>query len=134
MDLSTSQQLQAKAAKKLADIQEINDVLIEDTKALNDRLLLFVPGAIEKENNELRETLGVLRTVIDIYKPAEIDAEAEESELVKDNYETDNGKTQEVFQCELCEYRSETQRGLNVHIGKQHNTKHSGGNFNLISL
>jgi hypothetical protein len=53
---------------------------------------------------------------------------------VKDNDEADNGKTQEVFQCEMCEYRSETQRGLNVHIGKKHNTKPNDGNFNLISL
>ena len=94
-------------------------MLIEDIRALNDRLLVFVPGAIEKENAELRETLGVLRAVIDIYKQAEIDAEVEESEIVKDNDDSDNGRTQEVFTCETCEYKSETQRGLNVHIGKK---------------
>jgi hypothetical protein len=49
MDLSKSQQLQSKPAKNLADVQEIADVLIEDTKALNEILLVFVPGAIEKK-------------------------------------------------------------------------------------
>ena len=84
MDLAKCKQLQTKTAQKLADVQDINDVLIEDIRALNDRLLVFVPGAIEKENVELRDTLGVLRAVIDIYKQAEIDAEVEESEVVKD--------------------------------------------------
>ena len=134
MDLAKCKQLRTKTAQKLAEVQDINDVLIEDIRALNDRLLVFVPGAIEKENTELRETLGVLRAVIDIYKQAEIDAEVEESEAVKYNDDADNGRTQEVIACETCEYRSDTQRGLNVHIGKKHNTKFTGGNFNLISL
>ena len=96
--------------------------------------ITHIPGAIEKENTELRETLCVLCAVLDIYKQAEIDAEVEESEEVKDIDDADNGRTQDVFTCETCEYRSESQRGLNVHIVKKHNKKYPGGNFNLISL
>jgi DNA repair exonuclease SbcCD ATPase subunit len=134
MDLAKCKQLQTKTAQKHAEVQDINDVLIEDIRALNDRLLVFVPGAIEKENTELRETLGVLHAVIDIYKQAEIDAEVEESEVVKGMDDAYNDRTLDVFTCETCEYKSETQRGLNVHIGKKHNKKYPGGNFNLISL
>ena len=123
MDLAKCKQLQTKTAQKLAEVQDINDVLIEDIRALNDRLLVFVPGAIEKENTELRETLGVLHAVLDIYKQSEIYAKVEESEAVKDKDDADNGRTQEVFACETCEYRSEIQRGLNVHIGKKLNNK-----------
>ena len=42
-------------------------MLIEDVRILNDRLLVFVPGVVEKENSELKETLAMLHTVIDIY-------------------------------------------------------------------
>ena len=41
--------MQTKTAQKLAEVQDINDVVIDDIRVLNDRLLLFVPGAIAKE-------------------------------------------------------------------------------------
>ena len=42
----------------------------------------------------------------------------------------------EAFQCESCEYRSNSQRGLNVHIGKKHKNENASENdykFPIIS-
>ena len=87
-----------------------------------------MPGAVEKENNELRETLSMLHTVIDIYKQAEIEAEEYENEEVEENDDIDYGLNQVVFQCESCEYRSNSQRGLNVNIGKKHKNENASEN------
>ena len=109
-------------------------MLIKYIRTLNDRLLVFVPGAVEKENSELRETLSSLHTVIDIYKQAEIEAEEYENAEVEENDDIDYGLNQVVFQCESCEYRSNSQRGLNVHIGKKHKNENAIEKINLISL
>ena len=111
MKTSKSQQKQKETDKELSKVQEVNIMLIEDIKTLNDRLLVFVPGAVEKENSELRETLSMLHTVIDMYKQAEIEAEEYENEEVEENYDTEYGLNQVVFQCQSCEYRSNSHRG-----------------------
>ena len=67
MKMSKSHQLHKETVKKLSEVKEVNAMLIEDVRILNDRLLVFVPGAVEKENSELKETLAMLHTVIDIY-------------------------------------------------------------------
>ena len=58
--------------EKLGQAQDINEKLIRDIQVLNSKLMVLVPGAVEIENEELKETLAVLNTVIDIYKQAEI--------------------------------------------------------------
>lgn len=117
--------------EKLNITQDINEKLIKDIQVLNNKLMVFVPGAIEKENEELKETLAMLHAVIDIYKQAEIEGEIDVMEIENDENQAGD---REIFQCEDCGYSSNSKRGLKVHVGKLHKAKLSKGNINLISL
>ena len=56
-----------RSKEKLDQSQDINEKLIRDIQALNNKWKVLVPGVIEKENKELKETFAVLHTVIDMY-------------------------------------------------------------------
>ena len=72
--------------KKLNISQDINEKLLKDIQDINNKLMVFVPG-IEKENEELKETLAMLHAVIDIYKQAEIEGESDLMDI--ENYDND---------------------------------------------
>ena len=51
--------------KKLDISQDMNERLMKDIQVINNKLMVFVPGAIEKDNEELKETISMLHAVID---------------------------------------------------------------------
>ena len=76
----------------------------------------------------------MLHAVIDMYKQAEIEAE----EQTEDNGNNDEDSNQQEIQqsyhiCKNCGNRSESQRGLSVHISKMHNQQ-ACRNLNLINF
>ena len=121
--LNEAQTQETKAQNNLKEIQKLNENLIEDIKILNDKLYALVPDSIHKENEELKETLEVLRAVIDIYKQAEIDAE---------NHHGGRGGSEDTpvnsylfekqiqLKCNFCSFTTESKRGLSVHIRVGH--------------
>ena len=109
--------------EKLGQAQDINEKLIRDIQVLNSKLMALVPGAVERENEELKENLAVLNTVIDIYKQAEIESESDAMDI--ENAANDDGNqaaSRDLFRCEDCGYQSNSKRGLSVHVGKLHKT------------
>ena len=84
--------------KKLNISQDINVKLLKDIQDINDKLMVFVPG-IEKENEELKETLAMLHAVIDIYKQAETDGEIDEIDIENDDNDGYQASSGELFQC-----------------------------------
>ena len=109
--------------EKLGQAQDINEKLIRDIQVLNSKLMVLVPGAVEIENEELKETLAVLNTVIDIYKQAEIESESDMMNIENaDNDDGNQAASRDLFKCEDCGYQSNSKRGLNVHVGKLHKT------------
>ena len=119
---------------KLNAMEDINGKLIGDINTLNDKMLKLVPDAVIQENEELKETLNVLHYVIDVYKQAEIDAEDDSEEIPARNDDVDQFTDQNFFKCRICPFRSESTRGLSVHIARKHNQEQGRENFNLINL
>ena len=50
--------------EELNELRQINKCLLEDIKLLNEKLQ---PGALEQENEKLKENLAILQTVVQIY-------------------------------------------------------------------
>ena len=95
--------------------------------------MILVPGAVEQENEELKEAVAMLHIVIEICKKAKIEGESNVLDIENDDTDGNLAGNRE-FQFEDCEYKSSSMRGLKVHVGKLHKEKLSKGNINLISL
>jgi hypothetical protein len=119
---------------KLEAMEDMNEILIGDINILNGKMLELVPNAVIQENKELKETLNVLHNVIDVYKQAEIDAEEDSENVAARNDDLDQLANQNLFKCRICPFRSESNRGLSVHIARKHNQEQEKENFNLINL
>ena len=83
---------------------------------------VLVPSALQKENEELKETIEILHTVIDIYKQAEMDEEqtrdkTDESEHAAKNPEQAGNLK---YNCGYCNFTSNSKHGVNMHIGIVH--------------
>ena len=107
------------ATEELNELRKINKCLIEDIKVLNEKLK---PGAVEQENAKLKENIAILQTVVQIYKQAEIDAE----DCSEENEPEDETKLTQVntkYKCDYCDFESDTNRGVCVHIGIKHKKK-----------
>ena len=119
---------------RLDTIEDVNEKLIGDIKTFNDRMLESLPKAIIKENEELKETLNMLHTVIDIYKQAEIDAEEESENCAEGNDDLNELTKQNFFQCKDCSFMSESKRGLSVYIARKRYQGQGQEDFNLIYI
>jgi hypothetical protein len=97
-------------------------------------MLELVPNAVIRENESLKETMNVLHNVIDVYKQAEIDAEEDHEDVVARNDDLNQLANQSLFKCSICPFRSESNRGLSVHIARKHNQEQGKENFNVINL
>ena len=104
--------------KNFEELSEVNKVLIDDVRNLNNKLKAIMPGAQERENESLKETVAILQAVIDIYKQAEIDEEGiNESNNIAEQIAEMN---EQRFRCDLCYFESDSSRGLSVHVGMKH--------------
>ena len=112
-----------KAREEVKELKQINDLLLNDVKQVNEKVMkVLVPSALQKENEELKETIEILQTVIDIYKQAEIDEEQVRDKTDESGYAAKNPK-QAVhlkYNCGYCNFTSNSNHGVNVHIGLVH--------------
>ena len=127
--LEEAQTQELKALNNLKEILKINENLIKDIKVLNAKLYAFVPDSIHKENEELKETIEVLRAVIDVYKQAEIDAENQDGGSEDTPVKSYLSEKQIQLKCNLCSFTTESKRGLSVHIGRMHTENQNGNNL-----
>ena len=75
--------------EEVKELKRINDHLLNDVKRINEKLMqVLVPGAIQKENEELKETIQILQTVIAIYKQAELDEEQPRDKTAESEHAT----------------------------------------------
>ena len=59
MEVTNTKKELLQTKEKLDQSQAINEKLIRDIQVLNSKRMVLVPGAIERENEELKETLVV---------------------------------------------------------------------------
>ena len=102
--------------EEIVDLRAINKNLMEDLKILNENLKVLVPGAIEKENESLKEIIAILQNVVEDYKKAEIEMDNETSRR-------NEAMSRFKYTCVNCNFESSSQRGLSVHIGRKHEEK-----------
>ena len=94
----------------------MNRFLLEDVKIVNHKLKCLIPGDIELENESLRQNNEILRTVVQIYKQAEID----EATLQNENGGGTQVEEETRYKCNYCDFGSDSERELSVHIGVKH--------------
>ena len=83
----------------------------------------------------MKENVAILQTVVQIYKQAEIDEEdASEEKEPEEEDETELNQLNTKYKCDYCEFESDTNRGVCVHIGIKHKKKENGKEFNLINF
>ena len=116
--------------EELNELRKINKCLIEDIKLLNEKLK---PGAVEQENEKLKENLAILQTVVQIYKQAEI-AEQDVSDENEPEDESEPTQVNSKYKCDYCDFESDTNRGVCVHIGIKHKKTENRNDFNLINF
>ena len=91
------------------------------------------PGAVEQENDKLKETVAILQRVVQIYKQAEIDEENGSEENEPED-EPELNQVDPKYKCDFCDFESDTNRGVCVHIGIKHKKKENCNEFNLINF
>jgi hypothetical protein len=109
---------------KNKEITEVNETLIEDIAILNERISFTIPGVLEEENLELKESVAILRCRLEMQiseqNRNEMDADTEENTLEDENIEINSVAS---YYCEMCLFESISQQGLNIHIGIKHKKK-----------
>ena len=100
------------------ELKEVNDNLIEDLTILNERLTYMIPGTLEEENLELKESIAILKCQLEMYK------NMEERKQAEDHVETVDEERMEteriVLYCDFCPFETFSQQGLQIHIGMKH--------------
>ena len=121
--------IQEKESSKLKienlEIKEINETLMEDLTLLNEKLFHIIPGSLEMECEELKESNSILKVIVQMYKEEEIrNAENQctkkysESEVAVNPLKDAEAKT--TFACDKCDFTSTSKKGLNVHSTVKH--------------
>ena len=105
------------------EITEVNETLMEDITILNERISYIIPGVLEEENLELKESVAILKCRLEMQiieqTSSEIDADTEN--ILED--ENIDIKSVAAYYCEMCLFESSSQQGLNIHIGIKHKEK-----------
>ena len=119
-EVTVQEKERSKLKKENHDIKEINENLMEDLTVLNDKMAHIIPGNLEMEIEELKESNSILKTIL-MYKEEEIRNEENytiDSEAEKDEETPPTDVTN--FACDKCDFTSTSKKGLNVHTTAKH--------------
>jgi epidermal growth factor receptor substrate 15 len=108
---------------QIKNITEVNEALIEDITTLNERIAFIIPGVLEEETLELKESVAILKCCLEMLNSEQ--SESESNANTKNNLEDTNAEINSVvaYYCEMCLFESRSQQGLNIHIGIKHKEK-----------
>ena len=109
------------------DIKEINENLLDDITFINARM---IPGKIEEENLDLKETIAILKCHLEMFENEEYmdNNESDDSVKFSDEEEMDVANTK-YFLCDICSFRGNSQQGLKIHVRIMHKqSKHKNTN------
>jgi hypothetical protein len=109
------------------EIKEVNEHLLEDINVINERIGNMIPGKLEEENLELKESNAILKCLLQMHKNEERNQYNVESEDIETIPDDEKMESSEGYSCESCPFRSSSQQGLKIHIG----IKHKGNKFNV---
>ena len=108
----------ATLAKENQDFREINETLVEDVTDLSEKFRHLIPGHLEDEIDELKESNAILKAIIqmnnqDNENDVENVADEDPSNFIEPNGTNPTTDTKN-FSCNQCTFSSTSQSGLNV--------------------
>ena len=99
---------------------EVNENLLEDVNLINERIgHIIMPGKLEEENLELKETVAILKCLLEKYENEDYtdDSKSKGDDLITFNEEESIDKS---YPCGICPFQSTSKRGLKTHVGRRH--------------